>query len=39
MPILYTHNITNIGKDSLVCVFWVNEIFNPKDTDTYFEKV
>jgi UDP-2-acetamido-2,6-beta-L-arabino-hexul-4-ose reductase len=39
MPILYTHNITNIGKDSLICVFWVNEIFNPKDTDTYFEKV
>ena len=31
MPILYTHNITNIGKDSLVCVFWVNEIFNPKE--------
>ena len=39
MNILHTHNITNIGKEDLVCVFWVNEIFNPKDTDTYFLKV
>jgi len=39
MPILHTHNITNIGNEDLVCVFWVNEIFNPINTDTYFEKV
>jgi len=39
MPILYTHNITNIGSSELVCVFWVNEIFNEKNTDTFFEKV
>ena len=39
MNILHTHNITNIGKEDLVCVFWVNEIFNPEDTDTYFLKV
>ena len=39
MPILYTHNITNIGQDNLVCVFWVNEMFNPENMDTYFEKV
>ena len=39
MPILYTHNISNIGDDELVCVFWVNEIFDPENTDTYFEKV
>tara|TARA_R110001599_G_scaffold67218_1_gene189954 strand:- start:1022 stop:2068 length:1047 start_codon:yes stop_codon:yes gene_type:complete len=39
MPILHTHNITNISNNNLVCIFWVNEIFNPMDTDTYFEKV
>lgn len=36
MPILYTHNITNIGNDELVCVFWTNEIFNNEISDTYF---
>jgi len=39
MPIWYTHNITNIGKTELITQFWINEIFNPDDTDTYFEKV
>tara|TARA_R110000851_G_scaffold161163_3_gene304792 strand:+ start:1170 stop:2225 length:1056 start_codon:yes stop_codon:yes gene_type:complete len=39
MPILYTHNITNIGTDNLICLFWVDEIFNPNLTDTYHEKV
>jgi UDP-2-acetamido-2,6-beta-L-arabino-hexul-4-ose reductase len=39
MPILYTHNITNIGNSELVCVFWTNEIFNVNDTDTYYIKV
>ena len=39
MPILHTHNITNIGKNNLICVFWTNEIFNPKNPDTYYEKV
>lgn len=39
MPIWYTHNITNIGKDELYTVFWINEAFDPTDPDTYFEKV
>tara|TARA_R100001443_G_C3359616_1_gene178774 strand:+ start:713 stop:1801 length:1089 start_codon:yes stop_codon:yes gene_type:complete len=39
MPILYTHNITNIGDEDLICVFWVNEIFDISNPDTYFEKV
>lgn len=39
MPILYTHNITNIGNTELVCVFWTNEIFNKESTDTYFIQV
>jgi UDP-2-acetamido-2,6-beta-L-arabino-hexul-4-ose reductase len=39
MPIWYTHNITNIGRDELYTVFWINEFFNSEDPDTYFEKV
>ena len=39
MPILYTHNITNVGKDDLICVFWVNKIYDSKNPDTYFNKV
>jgi UDP-2-acetamido-2,6-beta-L-arabino-hexul-4-ose reductase len=39
MPIWYTHNIKNIGEDILYTIFWINEPFDPKDPDTYFEIV
>ena len=39
MPVWYTHNITNVGDDELITLFWINEFFNPEDPDTYFEKV
>jgi UDP-2-acetamido-2,6-beta-L-arabino-hexul-4-ose reductase len=39
MPIWYTHNITNIGTDELYTQFWINEWYNLKDRDTYFEKI
>lgn len=39
MPIWHTHNITNVGDEELYTIFWINEHFNPEDTDTYFEKV
>lgn len=39
MPIWYTHNIKNIGETELYTIFWINELFNPEDTDTYFEEV
>lgn len=39
MPIWYSHNITNIGKDELYTQFWINEWYNPADGDTYFEEV
>ena len=39
MPVWYTHNITNIGKDELVTLFWINEFYDPKDPDTFFEEV
>lgn len=39
MPVWYTHNITNIGNDELLTLFWIDEPFDPKDPDTFFEKV
>ncbi len=39
MPIWYTHNITNIGKEDLYTFFWINEHYNPEDGDTFFEPV
>ncbi|WP_320113088.1 NAD-dependent epimerase/dehydratase family protein [Draconibacterium orientale] len=39
MPIWFTHNITNIGKEELYTIFWINEHYNPEDGDTYFEEV
>lgn len=39
MPIWYTHNITNIGKEELYTIFWINEFFDQTDPDTYFELV
>jgi UDP-2-acetamido-2,6-beta-L-arabino-hexul-4-ose reductase len=39
MPIWYTHNICNIGKEELYTIFWINEHYNADDADTYYEKV
>jgi UDP-2-acetamido-2,6-beta-L-arabino-hexul-4-ose reductase len=39
MPIWYTHNIKNIGEDTLYTIFWINEPFDPNNPDTYFEIV
>ena len=39
MPIWYTHNITNVGEEELITIFWINEPYNPKDPDTWFEHV
>lgn len=39
MPIWYTHNIKNIGKEELYTIFWINEAFDHNDSDTYFEVV
>ncbi|MDD3052573.1 MAG: NAD-dependent epimerase/dehydratase family protein [Candidatus Cloacimonetes bacterium] len=39
MPVWFTHNITNVGEDELVTLFWINEFFDPSDPDTYYEKV
>jgi UDP-2-acetamido-2,6-beta-L-arabino-hexul-4-ose reductase len=39
MPVWVTHNITNIGNEELITLFWINEFFNPDDPDTYYEVV
>lgn len=39
IPIFHTHNITNTGDSELLTLFWSNEIYNPDDSDTYFEEV
>ncbi len=39
MPVWYTHNITNVGDEDLLTLFWINEFFDPSDPDTFFEKV
>ncbi len=39
IPVLYTHQIENVGTEDLLTMFWCNEIFVPEDADTYFEKV
>ncbi|RZS98468.1 NAD-dependent epimerase/dehydratase family protein [Cecembia calidifontis] len=39
MPIWYTHNIKNIGEDTLYTIFWINEPYDASDPDTWFETV
>ncbi len=39
MPVWHTHNITNIGEEELVALFWINEPYNAEDPDTYFINV
>lgn len=39
IPPGYTHNISNVGSTDLVTVMWCNELFDPKNPDTYFEEV
>jgi UDP-2-acetamido-2,6-beta-L-arabino-hexul-4-ose reductase len=39
MPVWFTHNIKNIGEEELYTIFWINEFYDEKDPDTYFEDV
>jgi UDP-2-acetamido-2,6-beta-L-arabino-hexul-4-ose reductase len=39
MPVWFTHNIKNIGAETLYTIFWINEAYNPENPDTYFEQV
>jgi len=39
IPLFHTHNIENTGSRELVTVFWSNELFDPEDSDTYYEGI
>jgi UDP-2-acetamido-2,6-beta-L-arabino-hexul-4-ose reductase len=39
IPIWYTHNIKNVGDNMLYTIFWINESYDPNNSDTYFENV
>lgn len=39
IPVGYTHNIMNTGKDDLVTLMWANEVFNKEKPDTYYKEV
>jgi UDP-2-acetamido-2,6-beta-L-arabino-hexul-4-ose reductase len=34
IPTLHTHNITNVGQDTLTTLFWTHELFDPARPDT-----
>jgi UDP-2-acetamido-2,6-beta-L-arabino-hexul-4-ose reductase len=39
MPVWHTHNIKNVGSEDVYTIFWINEPYDAKDPDTFFEKV
>lgn len=39
MPTYYTHSVENTASDELLTMFWISEIYDPKDPDTYPEPV
>jgi len=39
MPVWHTHNLTNIGDDELIMLFWTNEFFDPNNPDTIYVEV
>ncbi len=39
IPTLHTHNITNIGDNELITLFWADEFYDPEKPDTFFEEV
>jgi UDP-2-acetamido-2,6-beta-L-arabino-hexul-4-ose reductase len=39
MPTLWVHNITNVGDDDLVTVFWADQLLDPVNPDQYPERV
>ncbi len=39
MPTLHTHEITNVGDEELITLFWSHEFYDPDNADTYFDPV
>jgi UDP-2-acetamido-2,6-beta-L-arabino-hexul-4-ose reductase len=39
MPTLWVHNISNVGQDDLVTMFWADQLLDPENPDQYPEHV
>lgn len=39
IPVGFTHNIENIGKDEMILAIWCNELFDKENPDTFFKPV
>ncbi|NQV72056.1 SDR family oxidoreductase [bacterium] len=39
IPPGYTHSIENSGSEEMICLFWANTIFDPKNPDTFYREV
>lgn len=39
IPPGYTHDITNVGENDVITLFWACELFDPNNPDTYYLKV
>jgi UDP-2-acetamido-2,6-beta-L-arabino-hexul-4-ose reductase len=39
IPTMFTHSIENVGSESLLTLFWTNEQFDPKNPDTFSDRV
>jgi UDP-2-acetamido-2,6-beta-L-arabino-hexul-4-ose reductase len=39
IPTFHTHEITNLGDQDLLTLFWSHELFDPANPDTYLEPV
>lgn len=39
IPAGYIHNISNVGSETMVTLFWACEIFDPTSPDTFYEGV
>lgn len=35
----WTHDITNVGDDELICMLWANEIFDRENPDTFYSPI
>lgn len=39
IPPGYAHAIENVSNEEMIVLFWANEIFDPKSTDTHYSEV
>ena len=39
IPSLHTHDLTNVGDEPLLTLFWTHELYDPADPDTYPEEI